>query len=108
MIALAESTSDAVSRGDKVIVDSKTAAARAIRQIQDAAQIENQAFTEEEKAKAGAADTLQQSAEASTDKLGRLRDTLKEVDAALVKDHAERAGGTITVDRFARLQLGAE
>jgi elongation factor Ts len=28
--------------------------------------------------------------------------------AALVKDHAERAGGTITVDRFARLQLGAE
>ncbi|MBL0172541.1 MAG: elongation factor Ts [Gemmatimonadaceae bacterium] len=28
--------------------------------------------------------------------------------AALVKDHAERAGGTITVDRFVRLQLGAE
>jgi len=28
--------------------------------------------------------------------------------AALVKDHAERAGGAITVDRFARLQLGAE
>ena len=28
--------------------------------------------------------------------------------AALIKDHAERAGGTITVDRFARLQLGAE
>ncbi|MBF0191625.1 MAG: phage tail tape measure protein [Magnetococcales bacterium] len=87
MIALAESTSDAVSRGDKVVVDSKTAAARAIKQIQDAAQIENQAFTEEEKAKAGAADALQKSAEASTDKLGRLRDTLKEVDAALVKDH---------------------
>ena len=28
--------------------------------------------------------------------------------AALVKDHAERAGGTITVDGFARLQLGAD
>ena len=28
--------------------------------------------------------------------------------AALVKDHATRAGGTITVDRFVRLQLGAE
>ncbi len=28
--------------------------------------------------------------------------------AALVKDHAERAGGSIVVDRFARLQLGAE
>jgi elongation factor Ts len=28
--------------------------------------------------------------------------------AALVADHAKRAGGTITVDRFARLQLGAE
>ena len=28
--------------------------------------------------------------------------------AALIKDHAERAGGTITVDRFVRLQLGAE
>ncbi len=28
--------------------------------------------------------------------------------AALVKDHAERAGGTIVVDRFVRLQLGAE
>ncbi len=27
---------------------------------------------------------------------------------ALVKDHAERAGGTITVDGFARLQLGAD
>ncbi len=28
--------------------------------------------------------------------------------AALVKDHAERAGGAITVNRFVRLQLGAE
>lgn len=28
--------------------------------------------------------------------------------AALVADHAKRAGGTITVDRFVRLQLGAE
>jgi len=28
--------------------------------------------------------------------------------AALVKDHAERAGGSIVVDRFVRLQLGAE
>jgi elongation factor Ts len=28
--------------------------------------------------------------------------------AALVKDHADRAGGTITIDRFARIQLGAE
>jgi elongation factor Ts len=28
--------------------------------------------------------------------------------AALVKDHAERAGGTITVDGFARLQLGVD
>ena len=28
--------------------------------------------------------------------------------ANLVADHAKRAGGTITVDRFARLQLGAE
>jgi elongation factor Ts len=28
--------------------------------------------------------------------------------AALIKDHADRAGGTITVDRFVRLQLGAE
>ena len=28
--------------------------------------------------------------------------------AALIKDHAERAGGTITVDRFVRLQLGSE
>jgi elongation factor Ts len=28
--------------------------------------------------------------------------------AALIKDHAERAGGTITVDAFARLQLGAD
>lgn len=28
--------------------------------------------------------------------------------AALVKDHAERAGGTLVVDRFARLQLGAD
>ncbi|MBU6366827.1 MAG: translation elongation factor Ts [Gemmatimonadetes bacterium] len=27
---------------------------------------------------------------------------------ALVADHAKRAGGTLTVDRFARLQLGAE
>jgi elongation factor Ts len=28
--------------------------------------------------------------------------------AALIKDHADRAGGTITVDKFVRLQLGAE
>ena len=28
--------------------------------------------------------------------------------AALVKDHATRAGGTVTVDRFVRLQLGAD
>ncbi len=28
--------------------------------------------------------------------------------AALLKDHADRAGGTITVDKFVRLQLGAE
>jgi len=28
--------------------------------------------------------------------------------AQLVADHAKKAGGTITVDRFARLQLGAE
>jgi elongation factor Ts len=26
----------------------------------------------------------------------------------LVTDHAHKAGGTITVDRFVRLQLGAE
>ncbi len=28
--------------------------------------------------------------------------------AALIKDHADRAGGTITVERFVRLQLGVE
>jgi elongation factor Ts len=28
--------------------------------------------------------------------------------AAVVKDHADRAGGTITVERFVRLQLGSE
>ncbi len=28
--------------------------------------------------------------------------------SALVKDHADRAGGTITVERFVRLQLGSE
>ncbi|MBF0155538.1 MAG: hypothetical protein HQL64_17530, partial [Magnetococcales bacterium] len=87
MIALAESTSDVVSRGDKVVVDSKTALARSIQKIQEAAQIANQAFGEEEASNHKAADALQQSADASTDKLGKLRNTLKDVDAALVKDH---------------------
>jgi|JI102314A1RNA_FD_contig_41_2359603_length_3929_multi_7_in_0_out_0_2 elongation factor Ts len=36
-----------------------------------------------------------------------VRDPAQTINA-LIKDHAERAGGTITVDRFARLQLGAE
>ncbi|MCC6244456.1 MAG: translation elongation factor Ts [Gemmatimonadaceae bacterium] len=36
-----------------------------------------------------------------------VRDPSVSIDA-LVKDHATRAGGTITVDRFVRLQLGAE
>ncbi len=87
MIALAESTSDAVNRGDKVVIGSKEALARALRQIQEAAQIENQAFKGEESAHTQAAEALQKSTDAATDRLDRLRDTLKEVDTALVKDH---------------------
>ncbi|MEO5330548.1 MAG: phage tail tape measure protein [Magnetococcus sp. YQC-5] len=87
MISLAESTSDAVSQGDKVVVGANDAAARSYKQIRDAAQIVNKAFEDEEESHTKAATDLQQAAESSTEKMNKLREILKEIDLLLAKDH---------------------
>ncbi|MBF0341511.1 MAG: phage tail tape measure protein [Magnetococcales bacterium] len=87
MVTLAEATFEAVKVGSKTVVEAKQAESRAIEQIRTAEQLHNDSLQEESRSKLAAADALAKSVEASTDKLGRLRDTVQEVDRLLAKEH---------------------
>ncbi|MBF0143051.1 MAG: hypothetical protein HQL59_06285 [Magnetococcales bacterium] len=104
---VAEQTSEAVQQGDQVVVGSKAAAARAIEQMQKAAQIENQAFREEAGVHQEAADTLHNKSEAATEALARIREAVKGVDEALAKDHTLLIDANIEKIRAAGAEIDA-
>ncbi|MBF0602135.1 MAG: phage tail tape measure protein [Nitrospirae bacterium] len=87
MISLAEQTSDAVQVGDRTVIDSKAAAARAIEQMQKAAEIENQAFKGESEAHKQAANSLKEQSNSATESLAKIRDAIKSVDEDLAWEH---------------------
>ncbi|MBF0349196.1 MAG: hypothetical protein HQL81_16130, partial [Magnetococcales bacterium] len=87
MISLAEQTSDAVKIGDQTVVGSKAAAARAIEQMQKAAEIENQAFVGESEANKKAADSLKEQSTSAIGALAKLHAEVKKVDGALAREH---------------------
>ncbi len=107
MISLAEQTSDAVKIGDQTVVGSKAAAARAIEQMQKAAEIENQAFVGESEANKKAADSLKEQSTSAIEALDKLHAEVKKVDEALAREHVLLVSANIEKVRAAGAEIDA-
>lgn len=107
MISLAEQTSDAVQVGDRTVIDSKAAAARAIEQMQKAAQIENQAFKGESEAHQQAANSLKEQSNSATESLAKIKAAIKSVDEDLAKEHVLLVDANIEKVHAAGMEIDA-